>query len=102
MFVAVMFLFLGAFAVGARLLVSLRRWGLEDARTDARLHSPEAHTLAYVVPAGQDPARLRGALGSAGFVSVIDAGESERVLVECEPGDHALVSEIIEHVRLAG
>jgi hypothetical protein len=102
MLFAVMFLFLGVLTVGALLLVSLRRWGMEDARTEARLHSTTAHTVAYVVPAGQDPATLRGALANAGFTSVIDAGETERVIVECEPSDHVIVKEIIEHVHPAG
>lgn len=102
MLIAAMFAFLGVLVVGVLLAASLRRWSLEDARTDAKLHSAAAHTVAYVIPAGLDPAIVRGALAGAGFVSVIDAGETERVLIECEPSDRAFVRQLVERAHPAG
>lgn len=78
-------------------IASLRRWGLEEADTEDRLHSPRTHTVSYVVPPGQDPAVVRAALKHAGFVAVMDHGGDQRLLVECEAGQRNRAREVIEH-----
>lgn len=86
-------------------LLSMRRWGQEEAETEARLMAPDAHAVKYVVPEGQDPVLVRAALAHAGFVSVLDTGGDQRLLVQCEPGQRSPVREAIEsvgHPELAG
>lgn len=87
--------------VGVIVAFALRRWTLDEARTEARLHEPEAHTVIYDVPAGQDPAVLLAALSRAGYIAVSDMERGvERVLVDCpHEGDRNKVREIIEHVH---
>jgi hypothetical protein len=93
-----MALLLGLTLIVVPLLViaSLRRWGLEEADTDTRLHSPQTHTASYVVPPGQDPAVVRAALKHAGFVTVMEHG-GDHLLVECEVGQRNRAREVIEH-----
>lgn len=79
------------------LMLLLRRWTLDEIQTEAWLHSPTTHTLAYVVPDGQDPAVLIGALGGAGFVSRAEMeGGEEELLVACEDTDRDRVRHILE------
>ena len=93
----------GLLAVGVVLMLALRRWTLDDARTEARLHQPGTHRLVYAVPGGQDPAVLLAALAHAGFTAVTDLeGGTERLLVACEEHDRAQVRSIIEHVDRGG
>lgn len=93
----------GVFAVGVVLALALRSWTLGEAKTEARLRLPETHTVAYVVPEGQDPAIVMAALTHAGFVSVTDIEHGTRqLLVECTESDRAKVRSIIEHVDRAG
>jgi hypothetical protein len=90
--------------VGLLVAFALRRWTLDEARTEARLHEPGAHTVAYDVPAGQDAAVLLAALGRGGYAAVSDMHLGvERVLVDC-PTEHdrAQVRGIIEHVHSTG
>lgn len=87
--------------VGLIVAFALRRWTLDEAQTEARMHTPEAHAVAYDVPVGQDPAVLLAALERAGYQAVSDMSRGvERVLVAC-PGeqDRAQVRSIIEHVH---
>jgi hypothetical protein len=80
------------------LLLGARRWGMQEAEVDARLHLPSSHTVAYVVPEGQDPALLRVALTHAGYTTVLDRGGDQRLLVECEESHRAQVRHVIESV----
>jgi hypothetical protein len=87
--------------VGTIVAFALRRWTLDEARTEARLHEPGAHTVIYDVPPGQDPAVLLGALSRAGYIAVSDTERGvERVLVDCpHEQDRDKVRDIIEHVH---
>ena len=90
----------GFIVVGVVVIAALTSWGRDEAATEARLHSPGTHTVAYVVPDGQDPAVLMAALTHAGFVSVTDiTGGTERLLVECEESDRGHVRSILEQVE---
>jgi len=90
----------GFLVVGVVVVVALTSWGRDEAATEARLHAPATHTVAYVVPEGQDPAVLISALPHAGFVSVTDStGGTERLLVECEESDRGRVRSILEQVE---
>lgn len=87
--------------VGLLVAFALRRWTLDEARFEARVHDPEAHAVAYDVPVGQDPAVLLAALDRAGYKAASDMDHGvERVLVPC-PTEHdrAQVRSIIEHVH---
>jgi len=84
------------------LVLSLRRWGLERAETESRLHSPQAHIVSYLVPEGQDPAVVRAALGHAGFVTMMERGGDQRLVVECDAADRDRVREIIQHAERSG
>ena len=97
-------LLVGVVALSVALMWAMRRWTLDEARTEARLHQPGAHTVTYAVPNGQDPAILMAALSRAGFTSVSDIeGGRERLLVEYhDERDRAQVRSIIEHVDRAG
>lgn len=84
------------------ILFGLRTWTLEEGRAEARLRSPEAHKLVYVVPDGQDPALVMAALIHAGFTSVVAIEEGiEQLLIECEETDRAQVRDLIQRVSRA-
>ncbi|HET8560996.1 MAG TPA: hypothetical protein VFL69_10790 [Marmoricola sp.] len=103
MLFAVGILGLAVLAFPVFFIMTLRRWELDEARVEERLHAPDAHKVSYVVPEGQDPAILRAALTHAGFVSVLDeSGGTERLVVECASQDRSRVREIIEHVERSG
>lgn len=89
--------------LGVVVALALRSWMLGEARTEARLRSPGVHTVAYVVPEGQDVAVLMAAVRHAGFESItkIDGG-TERLLVACGEEDRARVRSILEHVHRIG
>lgn len=100
---------LGAMLTVATLIVvtggmlALRNFVLDEAKTEARLRSPETHTLDYEVPNGQDPAPLRAALAQAHFTAITrDDGRSEHVTIAAEEGDRARVRDVLEHVHAAG
>ena len=81
----------------------LRSYGVEEARTEARLHDSHTRTLAVAIPNGMDPAVLRLALGEAGFASALDrVGDDECLLVECKESDRARLRSIIEAVHVTG
>ncbi len=85
------------------LLMTFRRWTLDEAKTEARLMSPETHRVVYVIPDGEDPTALMAALTGAGFVSVVDTRAGlERLLVECEERDRTRVRLAIERVQRSG
>jgi hypothetical protein len=82
--------------------IPLRRWMRDEAKTEARLHAPGAHTAAFVVPNGLEPALLMAALSRAGFAVVADNVRGEEVLlIECEPSDRSTVRRIITTVQEA-
>ena len=90
-------MFVGLLAIVLVLMLAFRTWSLDDAKTEHWIHSPETHSVAYVVPEGVDPAPLMAALTHAGFTTMTDtAGGDERLLVACEEQDRARVREIIE------
>jgi hypothetical protein len=87
----------------AMVMLGLRRWVLEEGRTEALLRDPATHTVTYLIPNGQDPASLMGALAHAHFTAVIDShGGSERLLVACEETDRPQVRLVIAEVNQAG
>ncbi|MGZ4428479.1 MAG: hypothetical protein ACXVXC_04560 [Nocardioidaceae bacterium] len=101
--VVVGLLLVGLIVVALIVLLGLRRWTFDEARTENRLRQPGAHTLTYIVPEGQDAAVLVAALVHAGYTSVTDVyGGFERLLVACEEKDRAQVRSILEHVDRAG
>ena len=82
------------------LLMTFRRWTLDEAKTEARLRSPGSHTVVYVIPDGQDPTELMAAMTGAGFVSVVDTMAGlERLVVECGEKDRTRVRRTIEQVQ---
>ena len=90
--------------VGLLVAFALRRWTLDEARTESRMHEPGAATVIYDVPAGQDPAVLLAALDRAGYSAVSDMDRGvERVLVECHSErDRHRIREIIGHANRTG
>lgn len=92
------------FAVGVLAVALVLAWGLrkvvfDEGRTEDRLRLPGTHTLAYVVPTGQDAAVLEAALAHAGFTAVgVMEGGTERLLIECPEEARPEVRSIIEHV----
>ena len=96
-------LLVGFLAVGLVFMFALRSWTLAQARTEARLRSPDTPTVTYAVPHGQDPALIMTALTHEGFVSEPDiAGGVERLLIECAESDRARVRHVIEQVTRPG
>jgi hypothetical protein len=93
-------LLIGAFALPVLLIVALRAWGTEQAVIESSLLSPEAHTVAYVVPEGEDPTFSRAALSHAGFVSVLDhSSGARRLVIRCEPDQREHVRATLEHIH---
>jgi len=91
-------LLVGILAIGLAFMLALRGWTIAEARTEARLRSPDTPTLTYAVPHGQDPARLMTALVRDGFISVPDfVGGVERLLIECDEADRARVRHVLQH-----
>jgi hypothetical protein len=87
--------------VPALVVLALRQWGRQDVQTESRLLSPDAHTLTYVVPTGQDPAPLRTALLHAHFSAVMGRGDAgDCLVVECDEGERDRIREIIEQTLL--
>ncbi|WP_151082188.1 hypothetical protein [Nocardioides cynanchi] len=83
--------------IPALIILALRQWGQQDARTETRLHQSQTHTASYDVPAGQDPAPLRTALNHASFSTVLGHGDAGRsLIVECDEADRARVRNILE------
>lgn len=88
--------------LGGALVVALvlRSMVFAEARTEARLHDPSTHTVAYAIPAGIDPVELEVGLSRAGFTSVIDrVGDDECVRVECNEAQRDRVRAVIEGLR---
>lgn len=82
--------------------LGLRSWVAEESRTEARLHDPNTHTVAYAIPNGIDPVVVRLGLTKAGFVSVIDrVGDAECLRVECDQAERARVRSVIEAVHMS-
>jgi hypothetical protein len=87
--------------VGVAIPLFLRSWGAEESRTEARMHDPRTHTVAFAIPSGVDPVVLRLAVGRAGFASVLDrVGDAECLLVECSELERARLRSVIEAVHL--
>ena len=97
MVLAVTLLVLTVLVVPLLVLGMMRRFGMQEAATETALLSPGAHTVAWVVPEGEDPALVRTHRSHAGFVSVLDHSGDQRLVVECEPGNREMVRDIIAH-----
>jgi hypothetical protein len=103
MLVAMGVLVVGVAVLLAVMSVGMRRWSVAEARKDAELHAPGAHTVTYVVPDGEDPVGVIAALTHAGFLAVEDhSGVHDRVLVQCEAEDREKVRDVIAHVQRPG
>lgn len=103
MIIMVAMLTVAVLIVGAGVMLGLRTWVLDEKRVEDRLREPATHTLDYVVPNGQDPARFKAALATAHFTAVMDNhGGTERLHVACEERDRARVRDVLEHVHGAG
>jgi hypothetical protein len=76
-------------------IAMMRRFGLEEADTERSLLAPEAHTVSWTVPEGEDPALVRTHLAHEGFVSVLDRSGDQRLVVRCEPGEREKVRAVI-------
>lgn len=88
--------------VGVAINLYLRTWVAEESRTEAHLHDPRTHTVAYAVPNGIDPAVIRTELSRASFSTGVErVGALECLRIECEEGDRARVRQIIEGIRLS-
>ena len=99
----------GLIAIGLLVLfgvvaLGLRRFTLDEGRTEKKMREPGAHTLMYTVPNGQDPAILISALHQQGFTARSDLrGGLEHLLVDCpDPQQRSVVRSIIEHVETTG
>ncbi len=96
-------LLVGFLALGLVFMLALRQWTFAEARTEARLRSPDTPTVTYAVPHGRDPALFMTALANEGFVSVPDIeGGVERLLIECAESDRVKVRHVIEHANATG
>src|SRR5262245_36190221 len=87
------------------LLLMLRSVGKEEAETEAALLSPDAHTVTWLVPEGEDPSLVRSHLAHAGFDSTFDHTGDQRLVIRCEPGEREQVREVIastEHLTYDG
>jgi hypothetical protein len=96
MVLAVSLLVLTVLVLPLLLVGMLRNWGRDAAETEKSLLAPEAHTVSWVVPEGEDPAVVRTHLAHAGFVSILDRSGDQRLVVHCEDGDRERVRSIIE------
>lgn len=105
MVLAVTLLVLSVMVIPLLILGAMRRFGQEEAATEEALLAPGAHTVAWVVPEGEDPSLVRTHLAHAGFVSVLDRSGDQRLVVGCEPGQREQVRAVIagtEHVTYDG
>ena len=89
-------LFLLVLLGGALAMRGSRTWVLDIGATEVRLKDPQTHTLAYIVPNGQDAAGLMAALAHARFTTVMDSHNgAERLLIACEEVDRAPVRRVL-------
>src|SRR4051794_4450209 len=96
MVVIALMVVVGIVAATVVVVVGLRSWGRDVARTESELHGPGARTMTYAVPAGQDPAVLMAALAGAGYRAVEET--PERLLVGCpHDRDAAAVRQLLDH-----
>ena len=84
-------------------MLGLRTWVLGEAKVEAQLRDPGAHTLSYVVPEGWDPALFKAALARAHFTALAESdGRVDRLVVACDESDRNRVREVLEAVHGAG
>ena len=96
-------IFIAVVILSVVVALALRSWGREEARVEAMLDSPATHTLAYVVPDGQDPAILSAALHRAGFEARAHQERGVEILrIACTEDRRAEVRRVIEHVDSTG
>jgi hypothetical protein len=90
-------------ALAVLLALGVRSLLRTEQQTEARLHSPGTHVVAWVVPEGQDPVAVKVALSRAGFTAVADTDQGgEALLVECDEADRDRVRDVIGHVTRTG
>jgi uncharacterized SAM-binding protein YcdF (DUF218 family) len=93
--VVVILIIVGLLGLAVVAMLALRRATQDEIRFEERLREP-GHTVAYVLPAGQEPVVLEGALRRAGFASLAESEKGVEVLhVECVPEDRDEVRRII-------
>lgn len=103
MVVVLAMLLVGLVVAGVVVSMGLRTWTLDRARTEARLLSPDTHTVGYVVPPGQDPAVLMAAVAGTGHTAMVDtSGGTERLIVECDDHVRGEVRRALESVHSTG
>jgi hypothetical protein len=99
MFIALAIVVVGL-AVSVVIALLLRSWVLTESETEARLHDPRTHTIAFPLPAGVDPVVFAFAVDRAGFPSVTDrVGDAECLVVECPESERAHLRTVLETVR---
>jgi hypothetical protein len=77
--------------------VFLRSYVAKEISTEARLHDPHTHTVAFAIPNGVDPVAFQVGLNRAGFTSAIDrVGNAECLRVECLETERSQVRSLIE------
>lgn len=96
---AALFFVVLAMICGLVVALVLRSVVMREEQTDALLHDPHTHTLAYTIPNGVEPSTVLAAVERAGFTAVVDPrGRSEHLLVGCEEGDRSRLRGAIEAV----
>jgi hypothetical protein len=83
---------------GVAVALGLRSLVFSEARLEAELHEPGAHSLEFEVPVGADPALARAALKHAGYAAQAELRQGKEILVVAcpEEGDRAVVTRIVE------
>jgi hypothetical protein len=80
--------------------LGLRSMVRDESDVESRVRAPNAHTLAYAVPNGVDPADLRVAVALGGFTGVMaSTGTRQCLLIECEAADRARLRHVIENAH---
>jgi len=105
MVLAVTLLVLTVMVVPILLILALRGFGMKEVEAEEELLSPQAHTVSWLVPEGEDPALVRTRLSHAGFTSVLDHSGDQRLVIACEPGEREQVRAVIaqtDHLTFDG
>ncbi len=95
MVLAATLLVLTVLVVPLVVIAMMRRFGMQEADTERALLSPASHSVAWLVPEGEDPALVRTHLAHEGFVCVLDRSGDQRLVVGCEPAQREQVRSVI-------
>jgi hypothetical protein len=105
MVLVVTLLVLSVMVIPLLVIGMMRNFGMREVETEQELLAPEAHTVSWVVPEGEDPSQVRTRLSHAGFTSVLDHSGDQRLVIACEPGQREQVRAVIagcDHVSYDG